>query len=108
MLGVSLRFTLQGGARYTPANEVASKAAKNVILDNSRAYEMQTSPEFITHFTVSYTINRNRLAHEFAFKIFNATGNEEFDGYWYNQREDRLEKASGAVVIPNLSYKINF
>jgi hypothetical protein len=108
MLGVSLRFTFQGGARYTPADEAASVAEKRVILDDSRAFEMQTSPEFITHFTISYTINRNKLSHEIALKMFNATGNEEFDGYYYNHRDDRLEKMTGAVVIPNISYRIEF
>jgi len=108
ILGVSLRFTLLGGERYTPVNEVASKEIKEVVFDYSRAYEIQMKPEFITHFTISYTINRNRLSHEFALKMYNATGSKEYEGHYYNQREDRVEMGLGSVVMPNVSYKINF
>jgi len=108
ILGVSLRFTLQGGERYTPLNETESKIEKRIVLYDSRAYELQSAPEFITHFTVSYTMNRNKLSHEIAFKIFNVTGVEEFDGYYYNYRRDCPELYNGAIVIPNVSYKINF
>jgi len=108
ILSVSLRFTLQGGEHYTSLNETDSKATKSVVLDDSKAYELQTSPELIIHFNISYTINRNRLSHEIALKMFNVTGNEEFDGYFYNHRKDQPEMYRGAVVIPNVSYKINF
>ena len=108
ILSVSLRFTLQGGERYIPVNEAASIAIKEVVYDNSRAFEPQLSPEFIGHFTVGYTINRNKLAHEISMKMINVTGYKEFDGYFYNHKNDRPEMYMGSVVIPNISYKINF
>ena len=108
MLSVSLRFTLQGGERYISVDEAASIAAKDLVYDNSRAYETQLSPEFISHFTVAYKINRNKLSHEIALKMYNVTGNKEFGGYMYDYRKDRPEKFMDAVVIPNISYKIEF
>ena len=108
MLSLSLRFTLQGGERYIPLNEAASIAAKTLVYDNAKAYEIQLSPEFITHFNIAYKINRNKLSHEFALKMINLTGNEEFSGYFYNYRKDRPEMYMGAVVIPNVCYKIEF
>ena len=78
------------------------------MYDDSRAYEVQLSPEFISHFTVSYKINRNRVAHEISLKMYNLTGNKEFDGYFYNYRNNQPEMYMGAVVIPNISYKIEF
>ena len=108
MLSLSLRFALQGGERYIPIDETASITAKEIVYDNSRAYEMQLSPEFISHFTISYKINRNKLAHEISLKMFNITGNNEFGGYYYNYRTDQPEMYLGAVVIPNICYKIEF
>jgi len=108
MLSASLRFTLQGGERYIPADETASIAARNMVYDNSRAYEMQLSPEFISHFTVAYKINRNKLSHEIAAKMVNVTGNKEFGGIFYNYRENRTDISMDAVMIPNISYKIEF
>ena len=108
MLSLSLRFTLQGGERYIPIDETASKAVQDIVYDNSRAYETQLSPEFISHFTIGYKINRDRLSHEISLKMVNVTGSEEFSGYYYNYRTDQPEKYMGAVVIPNISYKIEF
>jgi hypothetical protein len=108
LLSLSLRFALQGGERYIPANESASIAAKSVVYDNIRAYETQLSPEFISHFTVSYKINREKLSHEISLKMFNVNGNKEFEGYLYNYRNDRPEMMREAVVLPNISYKIEF
>jgi len=108
MLSVSLRFTLQGGERYIPVFEEASIATQDIVYDYSRAYKTQLSPEFISHFTVSYKINRDKLAHEFSLKMINVTGNKEFGGYMYNYRTDRPEMYMGAVTIPNISYKIEF
>jgi hypothetical protein len=108
ILLVSLRFTVQGGERFIPADEAASIAARNLVFDNARAYRTQLKTEFISHFTVSYKINRNRLAHEISMKMSNITGNEEFGGYFYNYRENKPEMYMGAVVIPNISYKVEF
>jgi ribosomal protein L32 len=108
ILSLSLRFTLQGGECYIPVDEAASIAAKELIYDNTRAYDTQMKPEFITHLNISYTINRQKLSHEFALKMYNLNMNEEFGGYYYNHRTDRPEMYKGAVSIPNLSYKINF
>jgi hypothetical protein len=54
-------------------------------------------------------MNRKTHAHEFALKIINLTGYREFDGnYYYNCRTNRPEKSITAILIPNLSYKIEF
>ena len=108
ILSVSLRFALQGGERYVPIDETASITAKEIVYNNSRAYETQLSPEFISHFTIGYKINRNKLAHEISLKMINVTGSQEFGGYYYNYRTDQPEMYLGAVVIPNISYKIEF
>jgi hypothetical protein len=108
ILSVSLRFALQGGERYIPIDEAASIAAKDIVYDNSRAYKTQLPTEFISHFNIAYKINRNKVAHEIALKMFNVNGNEEFGGYYYNYRNDRPEMYMGAVSIPNISYRIEF
>jgi len=107
VLSVSLRFTFQGGERYIPFDDVAS-TPQSVAFDNERAFEPQLSPEFICHFTVGYTINTNKLAHEISLKMINVTGNEECVGYSYNHKEGKYELYMGAVIIPSISYKINF
>jgi hypothetical protein len=108
MLSVNLRCSFQGGDRYIPVDEAASMEAQNVVYDNSRAYQAQLSPAFISHFTVSYRINKKNLAHEIALKMINVNGYKEFDGYYYNYRTNKPEMGRSAVSIPNMSYKVEF
>jgi hypothetical protein len=110
ILGVNLRFTLQGGERYIPLNldDEASRARKAIVHDYNRAFKPQLSPEFICHLTIGYKINRNRLTHEFSLKLVNLTGNREFAGYYWDNAKDEPAMFMSAIVIPNISYKSEF
>ncbi|GHT67820.1 prevent-host-death protein [Bacteroidia bacterium] len=108
ILGVNIRCTYQGGDRYIPVDMPASKAQGTLVYDNSRAYEMQLEPAFISHLTVSYKINRKKLAHEFALKMINLTGYREFYGYRFNYRTGEPEMMRESVSIPNIYYKVTF
>jgi hypothetical protein len=108
ILGVNIRCTYQGGDRYIPADMSASGAQGTVVYDNSRAYDVQLEPAFISHLTVSYRINRRKTAHEIALKMINLTGYREFNGYRFNYRTGKPEMLRDAVSIPNIYYKIEF
>lgn len=108
VLGVNTRFTYQGGNHYTPLDVSASIEAKEAIYDESRAYEYQLEPGVNVHITASYKINKKRTTHEVALKILNLTGQSDFYGYKYNYQENTLEKDVASVVIPNISYRLEF
>jgi len=108
ILSANIRVTMQGGERYTPFDEVASIASQSVIYDHSREYEMQLPSQFIASFTISYKINKDKLAHEFALKMINVTNTQELQGCMFNYRTNRPEILMGSISIPNLSYKIEF
>lgn len=108
ILNVNLRFSFQGGDRYSPIDEAASEREQDTVYDESRAYEKQLNPAFISNLTVSYKLNKRKLAHEFALKILNATGYKEFGGHFYNYKKKEVEAYRDAVVMPGISYKIEF
>jgi hypothetical protein len=107
ILSASIRFTLQGGERYIPINETASKTARNLVYNNSRAYDVQHPTDFLCHFNIGYKINRNKLSHEIALQVINLTGSKEYL-YHYNYRTDKPELMEGTVTLPNIYYKIEF
>jgi hypothetical protein len=108
VLGVNARFSYQGGDHYSPINSIQSSVNQDVIFDETKAFSMQVSPAFTTHFTASYKINKKRSTHEIAFKILNATQYKEFMGFQYNYQTQNVEEHREAIFIPNLSYKIEF
>ncbi|WP_165045017.1 carboxypeptidase-like regulatory domain-containing protein [Dysgonomonas sp. ZJ709] len=108
IFNVNLRASFQGGDRYSPIDTEASLLAQDAVYDTSRAYEKQFDPALITSFTVSYKMNKKKLAHEFAVKVINANGYQEPSGHFYNYRRSEVELYKSAVVIPNISYKVEF
>ena len=108
ILNASLRFTFQGGEYYIPVDEAASTAAQQIVYDNTRAFKEHLKSALMAHFTVGYKINRDKLAHEISLKMINVTGVKDFGGYIYNYQDNKPEMYLGAVVIPSISYKIEF
>jgi CarboxypepD_reg-like domain len=107
-LSLNTRLSYQGGDRYSPINETASTAIKEVVYDEMRAFEKQAQASFIVHFTGSYKIHKKNTAHEIALKIINATGQKDFLGHQYHLLKNTVEQHLEAIVVPNLSYKIEF
>ena len=110
ILSANAKFTLQGGERYSPLDHAASLAHpdKEAQYDETRAYSEQYPVMFIANFTVSYKINRKKVAHEFAIKALNVTGTEEYYGYHYNLKSGVMELNGNSIPISNISYKLEF
>ncbi len=108
VLGINARLSYQGGDRYSPVDATASAAAGEVVYDETRAFSRQLPPALVGHFTASYKINRKTTAHTIALKVINATMYKEFEGHKYNYITGRVDESREALVVPNISYKIDF
>lgn len=108
ILSLNARLSYQGGEHYSAVDKAASITAKEAIFDESNAFSEQFPAAFTTHFTASYKINKQKTAHEIAFKIINATMYEEFTAFQYNHTLNSIVEGREALFIPNLSYKIEF
>ena len=108
MLSLNLRFTLQGGERYIPIDDDASINEQKLVYDYSRAYEPQHPMEFLSHLTFNYKINRERISHEFSLQMINLTGSSEYSESYFDYRIGKPTRYDGVVMLPNISYKIEF
>lgn len=63
---------------------------------------------FLANFTVSYKINKKKVAHEFAVKALNVTGTKEYFGYHYNLNSNVMERNGMSTPLSNISYKLEF
>lgn len=102
------RVTIQGGERYSPFDVAATEAQKQIVYDESRAYTRQTAPMMNVHLTVAYKKNKLKSSREVALKIVNLTQQPDFYGYQYNYITGGIDKDVETILIPNLSYKIQF
>lgn len=105
---VNLRVTFQGGVRFSPIDEQATKAAKKIVYDEKKAYSVQSDPVTNVHLTLSYRKNKLRSSREISLKIVNLTQQPDFFGYQYNFRTGGIDQDSETILLPNLSYKVQF
>jgi hypothetical protein len=106
--GANVRFSYQGGDRYSPIDPIRSITRQDVIFDESKAYSNQLKPSFITHLTILYRVNKKKTTTELALKILNAGQYKEFYDFQYNYKTHTVQEHREAIIIPNLSYKMEF
>lgn len=108
ILGVNARLSIMGGDRYIPVLEEESLSSGEIIYDYNRAYEAREDVVKVLSFSVSYRKNKPKHASIWSFHLLNALGQDEFRGYEFNLKTGALEKQFDLIVVPNISYKIEF
>ena len=108
IFGINGRVTYQGGHPYIPLDEASSILDQDVVEDDINAYSKQLNSNFIVHFSASYRKNKSNRSSVWTLSILNATMVEEFEGFAYNRQTNKIDEISEPLIIPNLSYKIEF
>lgn len=108
ILGLNSRFSYLGGDRYTPILEDESIRQGEIIYDYSQAYTLKEKNAVLLSFSLNYRINKANHASIWSFHLLNALGNQEFRGYEINPRTQLPEKKFDRIMVPNVSYKIEF
>ncbi len=101
-------MTFMGDDWYTPILEAESIREGEIVYDYSRAFSLQEKNATVLSFSVSYRVNKAHRAGIWSFHILNALGNKEFRGYEINEKTGLPEKKFDRIVVPNLSYKVEF
>ncbi len=105
---LNIRCSIQGGNHYSPVDARQSYQEKEIVYDEFQAFSRQAPPVFNAHLTASYRINKTNRSTEIAVKILNLTAQPDFYGYRYNLQTHTADKDLSSVVIPNISYRIEF
>jgi hypothetical protein len=108
IFGINGRFTYMGGDRLTPILEQESIQRQEIVYDYSKAYSEKEKDAILLSFSVSYRINKKNHTGIWSLHLMNALGNPEFRGYEINSKTGLPEKKFDTIVVPNLSYKIEF
>ena len=108
VLDVNARVSVTGGERYSPILESQSLAQKRVIYDESRAFSKQFRTLTYADLTVNYRINHRKSSSVFSFQMKNVLGAPIYIDHNYNYQTGQIEFSKATLVIPNISYKIEF
>jgi hypothetical protein len=107
-LGLNGKFSIIGGDRISPVDDAATFAAKEVIYNESLAFEERKPNVFYLHFTLNYRVNKPKHAGIWSLQVLNVLGSPEFFGFKYNAKFNTIDKDQQTIVFPNISYKIEF
>ena len=62
----------------------------------------------VISFTLSYRKNKAKYSSVWSLQLLNATGSEEYSNDFYNLKTNEIDTKYDRLVIPNISYKIEF
>lgn len=108
VLGLNGRFSYIGGERISPVLMAESLQDKTVYYDEAKAFQGQTPAAKYLDLTLTYRINKPGHSSVLALQVKNVFGSKNYDGYSYFYKSHTVENRGYAVVLPILSYKIEF
>lgn len=108
IFSVNGRLNLLGGNRHIPVDYETSEIIHSVIYDYTRAFEEHDPDIYQFDLTLTYKVNHKRYSGSWALQVMNVFGRNEFYGYDYNYKTGHVEKDKVRVIVPSISYKINF
>ncbi|MCD4792877.1 MAG: carboxypeptidase-like regulatory domain-containing protein [Bacteroidales bacterium] len=108
ILGINGRLSVSGGHRLVPVDEELSLQAGEIYYDWSNPFEEQNPTDFFLDLTLTYRINKKRYSSVWALQIKNVTGRPSNFQYDYNIKENKIETTSLQIIVPSISYKIEF
>lgn len=108
ILGVNSKISFIGGKRSTPYKQNESIIAEKVIYDYSQLYDVKESDKLLVNATMNFRINKSKYSSIWAFQVINLMMAKENYGLYYNYKTSKVNRWEFAVVIPNISYKIEF
>ncbi|MEO1449323.1 MAG: hypothetical protein AAFV07_07315 [Bacteroidota bacterium] len=108
LFSVNLRYAYLGGNWTHPIDKAASLNAREIIEDYTRPFSIQNPPSHVMSFTLSYRVNSKKVSSLWSLQVLNTLGAKEYLGYQYNFRNHTIEENTDVIVLPNLSYRIEF
>lgn len=108
VLGINARFNYLRGDRYSPVLETESKVAKDVVFDETKAFAKQFDATSYLDLTITYRINKPNYSSAWALQLKNVLGTPISDSFQFNYKTNAVEQVNAIVVLPVLSYKVEF
>ena len=108
LLGVSMKLKLAGGGRRTPVNNELSTSARELRTDERRAFEEQNPSQSLLDLSLTYRKNKKSYSSVWALQLMNALGSPTVTYYDYDYELDEVRLVEEVVVVPSLSYKVEF
>ncbi len=111
ILGANVRVNYLGGNRIEPVDMDASLQQRDVVYgetDGNIAFSKSHDALPVVSFTLSYRKNKTKYSSVWSLQVLNAGGAKQYSKDFYNIKTNTIDSQYDDLVIPNISYKIEF
>ena len=111
IFSANLRVNYLGGNRIEPIDMKASMQQRDVVYGETNgnlAFSEKHDDLPVVSFTLSYRKNKPKYSSVWSLQVLNANGGEEYSNDFYNLKTNEIDSKYNVLVIPNISYKIEF
>jgi len=108
ILGVNLRFILQGGQPYTPIDLAASTRTGRTVYDIQRPFSERLKGIRRLDTGIKVELNRKNVTHTFQLDIQNTTLSLRERNIYFDPLQEEVVIEQGLSIIPLLMYRVNF
>ncbi|MBC8374945.1 MAG: TonB-dependent receptor [FCB group bacterium] len=108
ILGLNFKLKVAGGARRSPTDILKTIAAQEIISDESRAFEEQDTDKAMLDISVTFRKNKAKYSSVWALQLMNALGSPTASCYEFDYELGQVQLVEEVIVVPSLSYKIEF
>ncbi len=107
IVGLNLRFGTTGGSFRSPVDVAESIARQTVVFDESQIFVDRNPAQNILDLTVTYRRNRARSSSVWALQVKNVLAQGQ-PNYEFDLMAQQLDESKEVIILPLLSYKIEF
>ncbi|SMO91876.1 Membrane protease YdiL, CAAX protease family [Saccharicrinis carchari] len=111
ILSANIRANYLGGNRIEPIDMEASMQQRDVVYGETGrnvAFSKKHDDLPVVSLTLSYRKNRTKYSSVWSLQVLNLNGAKEYARDFYNIKTNTLDTQYDDLVIPNISYKIEF
>ncbi|MDH5400466.1 MAG: prevent-host-death protein, partial [Cyclobacteriaceae bacterium] len=111
IFSANIRLNYLGGNRIEPIDMQSSLAQQTIVYGETGgevAFSEKYSDTPIVSCTLSYRKNKPNHSSVWALQVLNATQTKEFNSDIFNTNTQTIEQKYTKIMVPNLSYKIEF
>jgi hypothetical protein len=108
IISANVRINAMGGDRITPVDVAASLLAHDVVFDETLAFADKKKDVLFISIGASYKRNHAKYAGTWSLQVSNLLSEKEYFGYRYNFIQNTIDPYEQTIVLPSISYKIEF
>ena len=108
LLGLNGRLNYMGGECISPVLIDKSIDENQISYDESKAFDEQLPSLCYLDLSITYNINKLNHSSVWAFQVKNVLGSPMYEGFAYNYKTENIQAIQTVIVLPMLSYRIEF